>query len=144
MQLKPHMEGSSIYFVKLEQVPVLPCLLCHSFPAAVRLYPISSPFSTHPLISGSHLFGWLPVKYSVEMREAPFPSFTVVRVGKSLIFPRFPQFVVALLWEGWESLRSFSTLSTALFPLSCIKSGKVALSLSSDPCLQSVYRAFSL
>ena len=66
------------------------------------------------------------------MREAPFPSFTVVRVGKSLIFPRFPQFVVALLWEGWESLRSFSTLSTALFPLSCIKSGKVALSLSSD------------
>ena len=70
------------------------------------------------------------------MREAPFPSFTVVRVGKSLIFPRFPQFVVALLWEGWESLRSFSTLSTALFPLSCIKSGKVALSLSSDLCLQ--------
>ena len=66
------------------------------------------------------------------MREAPFPSFTVVRVGKSLIFPRFPQFVVVLLWEGWKSLRPFSTLSTALFPLSCIKSGKVALSLSSD------------
>ena len=67
------------------------------------------------------------------MREAPFPSFTVVRVGKSLIFPRFPQFVVALLWEGWESLRSFSTLSTALFPSVALNLAKLHLACQVTP-----------
>ena len=50
------MEGSSIYFVKLEQVAVLPCLLCHSFPAATRLYLILLPFSTLPSLTASPYF----------------------------------------------------------------------------------------
>ena len=97
MQLKPHMEGSSIYSVKPGQVAVLPCLLCHSFPAAARLYPISPPFSTHPFVFDPEILGCQPVKYDGDMREAPFPLFAVVRVGKSMIFPRFPQLSDPLL-----------------------------------------------
>ena len=132
MQLKPHMEGSSIYFVKLEQVPVLPCLLYHSFPAAARLYPISPPFSTHPFVFDPDS-----------------------RVSACRIRWRYARSAVPPVCCGkGGKIHDFSTLSTvrrrpavgrvgkstALFhafhsslTLCCTKSGKVAFSLSGDP-----------
>ena len=57
MQLKRHMEGSSIYFVKLEQVAVLPCLLYHSlakgskYGSEVVLQPLDYQKSEPPYLS---------------------------------------------------------------------------------------------
>ena len=131
MQLKPHMEGSSIYSVKPEQVAVLPCLLCHSFPAAARLYPISPPFSTHPFVFDPDS-----------------------RVSACRIRWRYARSAVPPVCCGkGGKIHDFSTLSTvrrrpavgrvgkstALFhafhsslTLCCTKSGKVAFSLSGD------------
>ena len=105
------MEGSSNYFVKPEQVAVLPCLLCHSFPAAARLYLICLSFSTSPDSFCNPLFcnAWIAAVCS----HPSLPSLrrqNVERVGNRLFFLPFHSSQV----------------------LSCIQSGKVAFSLSSD------------
>ena len=52
------------------------------------------------------------------MREAPFSSFAVGRVGKSLIFPRFPQFVVARCGKGGKS--SFAKVKVIIWSLASV------------------------
>ena len=81
MQPERHIPGSSIYFVKSEQVVVLPCLLCHSFPAAGRLYTISPSFVT---VSAFRIRCCFLNDYS--------------EIGWSLFLVSA---VVVLLWEGW-------------------------------------------
>ena len=105
------MKGSSNYFVKPEQVAVLLCLPCHSFPAAARLYLICLSFSTSPDSFCNPLFcnAWIAAVCS----HPSLPSLrrqNVERVGNRLFFLPFHSSQV----------------------LSCIQSGKVAFSLSSD------------
>ena len=112
------MEGSSNYFVKPEQVAVLPCLLCHSFPAAARLYLICLSFSTSPDSFCNPLFcnAWIAAVCS----HPSLPSLrrqNVERVGNRLFFLPFH----------------------SSHALSCIQSGKVAFSLSSDQSGQFIH-----
>ena len=82
MQLQLHIWGSSIYFVKSEQVLLLPCLLRHSF--LLHLYYISS----------SLLFPY-PLFF-----EESSPLLNMMMTARSAVPCR-------LLWEGWKSLRPF-------------------------------------
>ena len=80
------MPGSRIYFVKLEQVTLLPCLLCHSFPAATRLYLIPPPFANVLCPSRFSCFSRNTTVLILRLSSLPPLSLSCGKGGKILDF----------------------------------------------------------